>query len=79
MSKFVFLISNGRSGSSLVHELLARHPEVGFISNLEDRLPSLPPSAGRYNNLLYRRMPPSLTQKGRLRFAPSEAYRILTR
>ena len=79
MSQFVFLISNGRSGSSLVHEILARHPEVGFVSNLEDRIPSLPPSAGRYNNLLYRRMPPSLTQKGRLRFAPSEAYRILTR
>ena len=79
MSEFIFLIGNGRSGSSLVHELLARHPEVGFVSNVEDRLPSLPPSAGRYNNLLYRRMPPSLTRKGRLRFAPSESYRILTR
>ena len=44
---FIFVISNGRSGSTLVHELLARHPDVGFVSNQEDRLPGLPPAAGR--------------------------------
>jgi hypothetical protein len=74
---FVFVISNGRSGSTLVHELLARHPDVGFVSNLEDRLPGLPASAGRFNNELYRRVPPALTRKGRVRFAPSEAWRAL--
>jgi Sulfotransferase family len=74
-----FLIGTGRSGSSLVHEVLARHPGVGFVSNLEDRLPGLPPAAWRYNNLLYRRVPPALTRKGRLRYAPSEAYRALSR
>jgi hypothetical protein len=74
---FVFVISNGRSGSTLVHELLARHPDVGFVSNLEDRLPELPASAGRFNNALYRRVPPALTRKGRVRFAPSEAWRAL--
>ncbi|MQA87855.1 MAG: hypothetical protein GEV03_25330 [Streptosporangiales bacterium] len=71
----VFLVSNGCSGSSLVHEVLARHPDVGFISNVEDRLPRLP--ARRHNNSLYRRVPQSLTRKGRLRYAPSEAYRLL--
>jgi hypothetical protein len=76
---FIFMIGNGRSGSTLVHELLARHPEVGFVSNLEDRIPTLPPGAGRYNNSLYRRVPPALTRKGRLRYAPSEAYRALSR
>ena len=76
---YVFLISNGRSGSTLVHELLARHPDVGFVSNIEDRLPGLPASAGRFNNALYRRVPPALTRKGRARFAPSEAWRALAR
>jgi hypothetical protein len=74
---FVFLISNGRSGSTLVHELLARHPDVGFVSNIEDRVPWLPPGAGRFNNPLYRRVPPGLTRKGRPRYAPSEAWRAL--
>jgi hypothetical protein len=75
---FVFLIGTGRSGSTLVHELLSRHPDVGFLSNLEDRLP-LPPAAGRFNNAVYRRIPAALTRKGRLRYAPSEAYQALTR
>jgi hypothetical protein len=52
---------------------------VGFVSNLEDRLPWLPAGAGRYNNALYRRVPPGLTRKGRPRYAPSEAYRALSR
>jgi Sulfotransferase family len=79
VTTFVFLISNGRSGSSLVQEILCRHPNVAFISNIEDRIPSLPPSASRFNNPLYRRVPPTLTRKGRIRFAPSEAYRIISR
>ena len=62
----------------MVHELLARHPDVGFVSNLDDRLP-LGPAAGRLNNAVYRRIPAALTRKGRLRYAPSEAYRALTR
>jgi hypothetical protein len=75
---FVFLVGYGRSGSTLVHELLARHPDVGFVSNIEDLMP-LPAAAGRYNNRLYRSVPPALTRKGRPRYAPSEAYRALTR
>jgi Sulfotransferase family len=75
---FVFLIGNGRSGSTLVHELLTRHPATGFVSNLEDRLP-LGPAAGRFNSAVYRRLPAAFTRKGRLRYAPSEAYRALTR
>jgi hypothetical protein len=62
----------------LVQEVLARHPAVGFVSNLDDRY-GLPPAAGRWNNQLYRRVPAALTKKGRVRFAPSEAYRVLAR
>ena len=74
----VFVVGTGRCGSTLVHEVLARHASVGFVSNLDDRLP-LSPGASRWNQTLYRRLPPALTQKGRLRYAPSEAYRLLDR
>jgi hypothetical protein len=73
-----FVLGTGRCGSTLVHEILARHPDVGFVSNLEDRLPLLPLPT-RFNNDVYRRVPDALTTKGRLCFAPSEAYRALDR
>jgi len=75
----VFVIGTGRCGSTLVQELLCRHPEVGFLSNLEDRARLLPAGASRFNNQLYRRVAPSLTRKGRPRYAPSEGYRALAR
>jgi hypothetical protein len=77
-SRFVFVLGTGRCGSTLVEEVLCRHPSVGFVSNLEDRF-KLPVSAGRWNGSLYRRLPAAVTQKSRLRYAPSEAYRVLSR
>jgi hypothetical protein len=77
-SDFAFVLGTGRCGSTLVHEVLARHPDVGFISNIEDRFP-VPASLGRWNNDIYRHVPEQLTRKGRLRFAPSEGYRLLNR
>ncbi|MEA3509932.1 MAG: sulfotransferase [Actinomycetota bacterium] len=76
MTRFVFIIGSGRCGSSLVQEVLARHPDVGFLSNIDDRLGGLG-LTGRWNNAIYRAVPPALTRKGRLRFAPSEGYRVL--
>ena len=73
-----FVLGTGRCGSTLVHEVLARHPDVAFLSNLEDRFP-LPPAAGRWNNRVYRSLPASFTRKGRVRFAPSEGYHALDR
>jgi hypothetical protein len=77
-AEFVFVIGTGRCGSSLVHEILAQHPDVAFLSNIEDRT-SAPAVAGGWNGALYRHLPPSFTRKGRIRFAPSEGYRILDR
>ncbi len=77
-AEFAFVLGTGRCGSTLVHEIIARHPDVGFVSNLEDRLPFVP-VPGRFNNDIYRRVPDLLTTKGRLRYAPSEAYRALDR
>ena len=77
-ARFVFVVGTGRCGSSLLHEILARHPDVGFLSNVEDNLAG-GPVMGRWNNRLYRALPPELTRKGRARFAPSEGYRALDR
>jgi len=76
--KLIFVIGTGRCGSTLVEEVLCRHPAVGFVSNIEDRF-SLPVGASRWNGPLYRRLPAAATQKSRVRYAPSEAYRVLAR
>jgi hypothetical protein len=76
--QMIFVLGTGRCGSTLVEEILCRHPAAGFVSNLEDRYP-LPPAASRWNGPLYRGLPARATQKGRLRYAPSEAYRALDR
>jgi hypothetical protein len=85
-----FVIGTGRCGSTLVQEVLARHPEVGFVSNLEDKLAVLD-LGGRWNNLLLRRAAPRdprlgpfrdrphLIERGRLRIAPSEGWQVLER
>ncbi len=73
-----FVLGTGRCGSTLVHEVLCQHPAVGFLSNLEDRSARLDWSA-RFNGPAYRRLPPEVTRKGRLRFAPSEGYAALAR
>lgn len=73
---YVFVLGTGRCGSTLVEEVLCRHPEVGFVSNVEDRY-RLPARAAAWNGPLYRRLPLAATENGLLRFAPSEAYRVL--
>jgi hypothetical protein len=73
-----FVLGTGRCGSTLVHETLCRHPEVLFVSNLEDRSPVFRRIA-RVNGAVFRALPESWSRKGRLRFAPSEAYHALDR
>jgi hypothetical protein len=84
------VVGTGRCGSTLVQEVLSRHPSVGFISGVDDKLPKLN-LAGRFNGTLYRRLGPRpsgmtslrhsrrLLERGRLRVAPSEAYHLLDR
>src|SRR3954451_15524820 len=89
-SVFVFVVGTGRCGTTLLHELLCRHRGTGFISNVDDKLDVLNLS-GRWNPALFRmtaQRPASLRplkdarwlfERGRLRVAPSEGWRILDR
>lgn len=90
-SQMLFIVGTGRCGSTLVAEVLARHPEFGFISNLDMALPRLN-LMGKWNNWLYRVTPRSLTQRDRHKnasrsrfrqskahFGPSEAWSLLNR
>jgi hypothetical protein len=76
--KYVFVVGTGRCGSTMVEEVLARHPDAGFLSNLEDRS-RVGARVRPWNNRIYEMLPPAFTRKGRLRFAPSEGYRALDR
>ncbi|MBV9411861.1 MAG: sulfotransferase [Acidimicrobiia bacterium] len=75
--RYGFVLGTGRCGSTLVHEVLARHPDVGFVTNVDDRIGRA--AGGRMQAELIRRLPTAATRKGRLRLAPSEAYRALER
>src|SRR4051794_16593217 len=75
--RFAFVLGTGRCGSTLLHELVARHPDVGFVTNVDDRVGGT--TGARLQTRLYRRLPTAATQKGRLRLAPSEGYRVLER
>lgn len=76
--RLAWMLGTGRCGSTLVHEVVARHPDVGFVSNLEDNAGWLG-WTGRLNRRLFDVVPNRLTEKGRLRYAPSEAYHLLDR
>ena len=90
-SQMLFIVGTGRCGSTLVAEVLARHPEFGFISNLDMAVPRLN-LMGQWNNWLYRATPRWLTQRDRHKnasrsrfrqskahFGPSEAWSLLNR
>ncbi|GAA4559992.1 sulfotransferase family protein [Planotetraspora kaengkrachanensis] len=70
-----FLIGTGRCGSTLVHDVIARHPDVSFVSNLDDRWRRTPASVRPLNGIIYRRMPTGF----RKRLRPSEGYVALSR
>jgi hypothetical protein len=85
-----FMVGTGRCGSTLIEEILLRHPGTGFISNLDDKF-SVLNRTGRGNSSLYRRSAPRdaslkafayrtrLLESNRLRVGPSEGWQILDR
>jgi hypothetical protein len=87
---FAFLLGTGRCGSTIVAQVLALHPDVGFISNFDDRFAGAN-ARGRLNNRTYRSLPRQLMKLGGRRggqtrgafsaigMTPSEGYRLLER
>ncbi|MEJ7706834.1 MAG: sulfotransferase [Nocardioidaceae bacterium] len=83
-----FVLGTGRCGSTLAAELIARHTDVGFVSNFDDKFGRLD-LKGRWNNTLFNHSSerdPSLRpfrdrrrpiERGRLRVAPSEGWEVL--
>ena len=76
--KLHFVVGTGRCGSSFVHEILANHEQVAFISNVDDNLSWLS-LKGRFNNSIYAATRGAWTKKGTARFAPSEAFQAISR
>ena len=89
--KYLFIVGTGRCGSTLVQELIARHRQVGFISNVDSISGAFDPK-GRANRFLYGSTPSGLGRRDRsylkslrftlgerVHFGPSEAYKIIRR
>ncbi len=76
--KLSFIVGTGRCGSTLLHEILAKHEEVSFFSNFEDQHGKLG-FLGKWSGKFYRNNHLALTRAGKKRFAPTEAYRLITR
>ena len=55
MTRPVFVLGTGRCGSTLVHEVLARHEGTGFMTNLDDLNLS---RSSAWQNTVWRRLPP---------------------
>ncbi|GII27290.1 sulfotransferase family protein [Planotetraspora mira] len=71
-----FLIGTGRCGSTLVHDVIARHPDASFVSNVDDRWRRVPALIRPLNGVIYRRMPTGSRVKW---LRPSEGYAALSR
>jgi len=76
--KLTFIIGTGRCGSTLLHEIIAKHKDVSFFSNFEEKHARLE-YFGKWASMFYRNNHLSLSRKGKSRFAPSEGYRLISR
>ncbi len=75
--KLVFIIGTGRCGSTLLHEIVAKHRDAAFLNSWEDNHQKLA-VIGRWGKLLYGNAH-QLPRTWRKKFAPSEAYRLISR
>lgn len=76
--KTTFIVGTGRCGSTLLHEILAKHEEVSFFTDFEDKHQKLR-FLSKWGGTFYRNNHLALTKAGRKRFAPTEAYKLIAR
>ena len=73
MAQVVFIIGTGRSGSSILHEILGYHPRVAWMSSLCDSRPRSPHVNRR---VLEAMRLPLIGRLLRRRYEPHESYRF---
>jgi hypothetical protein len=71
-TRFVFVLGTGRCGSTQLAHVVASHPQVGFVSNVEERLARIA-SPGRWNDGLLRSANRWVAWAGGVRSAPRPA------
>lgn len=80
ISKPIFIVGSGRSGTTILYNLLALHPEVCWFSNLTDRYPQFPILAHFHKlldaPLIGNSMKQELVRRTRPSIRPSEAGNI---
>jgi hypothetical protein len=88
-STILFVLGTGRCGSTMLAEVLSRHPDIGFVSNLDGVLGKYN-LKGRWNRLISSSTPSWLSQrdsvkkssgqfeKSRFHFGPSEGWKLLS-
>ena len=67
----IFIVGTGRNGSTALHRLLSRHPEVAWIPSITSRFPRSKPLLRTAANLAGLPIVGSVLRRGTL---PSEAY-----
>lgn len=76
--KLVFIIGTGRCGSTLLHNILARHSQSSFLSTIEERYHRAKPLA-KWANFVCRHEKSPLLERQAHRFQPTEGYALLNR
>lgn len=76
--KTTFIVGTGRCGSTLLHEIMAKHKEVSFFTNFDEQHAKLS-FLSKWGGTFYRNNHLALTRAGKQRFAPTEAYRLISR
>lgn len=71
MTRVAFIIGSGRSGSTMLHDLLGYHPNIGWMSRLCEKYPRKPQ---RNRQALAAMRLPLLGPLFRRRFKPRECY-----